>query len=38
MEKKKFDLFGSKYTIEYIDKIETEDDNVFRFGTTNSAA
>lgn len=37
MEKKKFNLFGSKYTIEYVDEIETEDENVFRFGQTNSA-
>lgn len=38
MKKKEFDLLGIKYTIQYIDKIETEEENLFRSGTTNPAA
>lgn len=38
MKSKEFDLMGIKYTIQYIDKIETEDESTFRFGSTNAAA
>lgn len=38
MKIKEFDLLGTRYTIQYIDKIETEDENLFRSGSTNPAA
>ena len=38
MRKKEFDLLGTKYTIQYKDKIEVEDESLFRVGTTSSAA
>lgn len=38
MKKKEFDLLGTKYTIQYVDKIEVEEENVFRSGATNPAA
>lgn len=38
MKKKEFDLLGTKYTIQYVDKIEVEEEGTFRFGTTNPAA
>lgn len=38
MKSKEFDLLGTKYTIQYIDKIETGDESIFRSGSTNPAA
>lgn len=38
LKDKEFDLFGSRYTLKHPDKIETEDENVFTMGRTNSAA
>lgn len=38
MKSKEFDLLGTKYTIQYIDKIETEEEGLFRSGSTNPAA
>lgn len=38
MKKKEFDLLGTKYTIQYVDKIEVEEEGIFRSGSTNSAA
>ena len=38
MKNKEFDLLGVKYTIQYIDKIDTGDEHIFRFGNTNTAA
>lgn len=37
MKKKEFDLLGIKYTIQYTDKIEVEEEGLFRTGTANSA-
>lgn len=34
---KKFDLFGTEYSLEYVDKIEAEE-GLFSLGKTNSAA
>lgn len=38
MKSKEFDLLGTKYTIQYIDKIEIEEEGVFRSGSTNPTA
>ena len=38
MKNKEFDLLGVKYTIQYVDKIDTGDEHIFRFGSTNLAA
>lgn len=38
LKTKEFDLFGTRYTLEYPDKIESEDENTFTMGRTNSAA
>lgn len=38
MKKKEFDLLGTKYTIQYVDKIEVEEEGIFRSGSTNPAA
>lgn len=35
MREETFDLFGSKWTIKYADKIETDDDKGFQFGLTD---
>lgn len=33
---KEFDLFGTKYTLEQVDKIETDEKDVFIAGMTNT--
>lgn len=38
LKDKEFDIFGTKYTLEYVDKIESEDEGTFIMGQTNSAA
>lgn len=35
---KEFEIFGTKYTISHIDKIESEDEGKFTSGQTNPAA
>lgn len=34
---KTINILGTTYTIEYVDKIEMSDPNIWRFGETNSA-
>lgn len=38
MKNKEFDLLGVKYAIQYVDKIDTGDKHIFRFGSTNVAS
>ena len=38
MKNKKFEIFGSEYTIEYVDKLEPTSENVFTEGRCNSSA
>lgn len=38
LKDRKFDLFGTEYTIEYVNKIETVSEDVFTSGCTNPAA
>lgn len=35
---KEFEIFGTKYTIQYVNKIDTENENIFRSGSANVAA
>ena len=35
---KEFELFGAKYSIEYVNKIPSEQEGIFTSGLTNSAA
>lgn len=32
LKDKEFDIFGTKYTLEYVDKIESEDEGTFIMG------